>query len=353
MLRVDQPTASAAAEVLDTARTIRIAGSQDRFACAPGDVLLRAGLRAGLPLPYECNVGACGNCKFELVEGEVATQWEQAPGWTDKDRQRRRFLGCQARPLADCTIKLRPDPRYAPRHRPQRTGALLAARRAVTHDIEEFSFLLDQPHGFEPGQYALLSLPGVSGPRAYSMSNAGDEGGVWQFQVRRVAGGHGSQVLFDEVVPGSRVEIDGPYGMAWLRRDAPRDILCLAGGSGLAPMISIARGASAEPGLAQRQIHFLYGARTPADVCGADMLRALPGWGERIHYEAAVSSPQAGDGWTGAVGFLHEIARERFGQRLAGMEIYFAGPPAMAAAMQQMLLAAKVPFAQVHFDQFY
>ncbi len=334
-------------------RTIRIAGSELSYGCGEGDVLLRAAQRAGLAFPYECNVGSCGNCKFELLEGQVAMQWEQAPGWTDKDRQRRRFLGCQARPLGDCTIKLRPNARYAPRHRPERFGAVLAARRAITHDIEEFRFLLDRPQRFEPGQYALLYLPGVEGPRAYSMSNVVDDGTVWEFQARRMPGGRGSQALFEQVLPGRRLEIDGPYGMAWLRRDAPRDILCLAGGSGLAPMISIARGASAEPALAQRQVHFLYGGRTPADICGEDMLRRLPGWGTRIRYEAAVSMPPVDGAWSGAVGYLHEIARERFGERLAHMEIYFAGPPAMAAAMQQMLLTAKVPFDQVHFDQFY
>lgn len=348
----DQGAAATAAEA-DATFTVRIAGADTQFPCAAQDVLLRAAQRAGLAFPYECNVGSCGNCKFELVEGEVAMQWEGAPGWTEKDRQRRRFLGCQARPLGDVTVKLRPDARYAPLHRPRRIEAVLTQRRAITHDIEEFSFVLAQPQAFEPGQYALLHLPGVTGPRAYSMSNVAGDGRHWDFQVKRVPGGRGSAALLDGVQPGARLEIDGPYGMAWLRRDAPRDILCLAGGSGLAPMLSIARAASTEPALQQRQLHFLYGARTPADVCGEDMLRALPGWGTRIHYEAAVSAPPPGQSWTGATGFIHELAQDRFGERLADLEIYFAGPPAMATAVQQMLVARKVPFTQVHFDQFY
>ena len=349
----DQEGSAAAAANGGQQHQVRIAGSETGFSCAGHDVLLRAAQRAGIAFPYECNVGSCGNCKFELVEGEVAMQWEGAPGWTEKDRQRRRFLGCQARPLGDVTVKLRPDARYAPVHRPQRTGAVLAERRSITHDIEEFRFVLDRPQPFEPGQYALLHLPGVEGPRAYSMSNVPGDGRTWDFQVRRVPAGRGSGALFDGVRPGTRLEIDGPYGMAWLRRDAPRDILCVAGGSGLAPMVAIARAAAAEPALQGRQVHFLYGARTPADVCGEDMLRVLPGWGTRVHYEAAVSAPPAGQAWSGATGFLHDLAQERFGDRLAGMEIYFAGPPAMATAMQQMLLARKVPFTQVHFDQFY
>lgn len=334
-------------------RTIRLAGSEQAYPCEGGDVLLRAAQRAGIAFPYECNVGSCGNCKFELLEGEVAMRWEQAPAWTDKDRQRRRFLGCQAQPLGDCTIKLRPDAKYAPRHRPRRFGAQVLARRRITHDIEEFRCLLDAPQRFEPGQYALLQLPGVEGPRAYSMSNVAGDGTSWEFQVRRVPGGRGSNALFDQVAPGQRLEIDGPYGMAWLRRDAPRDLLLVAGGSGLAPMMSIARAASVEPALAPRHIHFLYGARTPADVCGEDMLRVLPGWGSRIDFQAAVSAPPSGAAWNGKVGFVHELARERFGDELMRTEIYFAGPPAMAAAMQRMLLDAKVPFGQVHFDQFY
>jgi toluene monooxygenase electron transfer component len=333
---------------------VRLAGSDVTFGCDADDTLLRAGQRAGVGFPYECNVGSCGNCRFELVEGEIENRWLEAPGSSEKDRARKRFLGCQSRPLSDCTIKLRPDARYQALHAPQRLGAVLQSRRALTHDMTEFRFVLDQPQPFEPGQYALMELPGVSGARAYSMSNTADEGAVWEFVVRRTPAGVGSSALFD-LADGARVRIDGPYGMAWLRRDVGRDILCMAGGSGLAPMLSIARGAMNEPRLAGRQLHFLYGGRTPADVCGEDVLRDLPGWAERLHYHPAISPvPGAAvDGWTGSVGYLHEVALERFGHRLADMEIYFAGPPAMAQAVQRMLLDAKVPPQQVHFDQFY
>ena len=325
------------------------------FQCQSDDTLLRAAQRAGLGFPYECNVGSCGNCRFELLEGQVAVLWPEAPGLSDKDRQRQRFLGCQTQPRSDCSIKLRPDARYAPPRRPRRFEAVLESRRALTHDMSEFRFVLDQPQGFEPGQYALVYLPGVTGGRAYSMSNRPGDERAWEFVVRRQPGGHGTQTLFDGLPPGARVTVDGPYGMAWLRRDAQRDILCLAGGSGLAPMLSIARSAMAEPRLAGRKLHFLHGGRTPADVCGEEMLRELPGWGERLHYHPAISPvPGAStDGWSGAVGYLHEVALERFGSRLPQLEIYFAGPPAMAMAVQRMLLDAGVPPQQVHFDQFY
>ncbi len=334
---------------------VRLADSTVEFGCEADDSLLRAAQRAGLGFPYECNVGSCGNCKFELLEGEVESAWLEAPGWTDKDRQRRRHLGCQSRPRGDLRIKLRLAEYYKPPHPPRLTRATLIARRAITHDIDEFSFELEQPQSFEPGQYALLQLPGVTGMRAYSMSNLAGDGRRWEFQVRRVPGGLGSAALFDAVQPGVEVQLDGPYGMAWLRPDSPRDILCLAGGSGLAPMISIARGVFSDARLAGRRVHFVYGGRTTADLCGEDMLQALPGWAERGSYHAFASTPLADPDASDAppTGFVHEMAQRLYGERLAAMEIYFAGPPVMAGAVQRMLLEHGVPTAQQHFDQFY
>jgi len=343
------------------AHRITLSDSEASFQCDEHDTVLRSALRAGMAFPYECNVGACGNCKFELIEGSVEMKWAEAPAWTDRDRSRNRYLGCQCVPLSDCTVKFRPSEQYAPVHLPRRVAGTLAGRRSITHDIEEFHFALATDMPFEPGQYALLNLPGVRGVRAYSMSNisaagTAGEAPMLHFQVRRVPNGKGSNVLFDGLEMGAQVEFDGPYGMAYLRRKVTRDVLCVAGGSGLAPMISIARGFATEPALAGAKLHFLYGARTPRDVCGHDMLASLPGFDERFRFEAAVSDAtnvDAGAVWTGHTGFVHELADTMFGDGLRDMEIYFAGPPAMGQAIQRTLLARKVPFEQVHFDQFY
>ena len=230
----------------------------------------------------------------------------------------------------------------------------MIATRDLTHDIREFRFRLDAPVRFLPGQYALLSLPGVDGVRAYSMCNTGEAGDEWHFQIKRVPNGEATGKLFDVVSAGDDITVDGPYGMAYLREDAPRDIVCIAGGSGLSPMISITRAAAVAPALAGRRIDFVYGGRAARDICGAEMLQELPGFGETIHYHAAISpGPNIDDGWEGYRGFVHDVADELFGIRLAACEIYFAGPPLMGEAMQKMLLARDVPPEQIHFDQFY
>jgi toluene monooxygenase electron transfer component len=334
-------------------RSIRLSDGVE-YSCADGDTLLRAGLRAGLGFPYECNAGSCGTCKVELLEGTITSLRPDAPGLGERDRARNRVLACQARPETDCAIKVRLRPENVPVHRPSRFAVMLESVRDLTRDMREFRFrAAPGAPGFLPGQYALFYLPGLGAPRTYSMSNVDEGDGVWEFIVRRVEGGVGTRALFDEVPVGGTLPLDGPYGLAYLRPDAPRDIVAIGGGSGLAPVLSIARGAVREPRLAGRQVHVFYGARTVPDLCGEVEMCALPGYGERLHFHVAVSTPEDSDAWTGKRGFIHEHAREFIGERWADFEYYFAGPPPMAQAVQQMLIEKRVPFPQVHFDSFY
>lgn len=334
---------------------IALADSQEHFDCAPDDTIMRAALRAGIGMPYECNVGSCGTCRVELISGEVVSNWPQAPALSERDRDRGRVLGCQSRPSADCVIKARTAAQYQSACRPQRFSATLRLWRDLTHDIREFRFQPARAVNFLPGQYALLTIPGVAGPRAYSMSNIAQGDGSWQFQIKRTPGGSGTAALFDRVRAGDTLALDGPYGLAYLRSDSRRDIACIAGGSGLAPLISIARGVAANPAMAAVKLHFFYGGRSARDICGEDLLRELPGYGARFFYHASISMPDSGDGqaWSGKVGLVHELALEVLGPALAGHEIYFAGPPGMTQAVQRMLMQEKVPGGQVHYDAFY
>jgi toluene monooxygenase electron transfer component len=348
-----------AGDAATVARTLQISiENGPGFALGPqDDALLRGALRAGLAFPYECSVGGCGACRFELLDGVMETLWETAPGLSERDRKRGKRLACQSRPLGDCRIRVRIGPdSEVPAQPPQRCSAVLTGRRAVNADMMELSLRVEGMPPFRAGQYALLYPPGVSGARAYSMSNLDAGDGDWRFIVRRTPGGHGSTTLCDSVNVGERVDIDGPFGHAWLRPGA-RDVVCVAGGSGLGPMLSVARGVLTEDGA--RRVHLFLGLRSEAELGAVAELQALADerpkgrLGERLSTTVVLSAPTDPAAWRGATGFVHAEAERALAPDLTRFDFYFAGPPPMTDAMQDLLMVRhRVPFDQIRFDRY-
>lgn len=335
--------------------TISIANDARAFSCASGDTLLRAGLRAGIGLSYECNAGSCGTCKIELVQGSVHDLYPGAPGIKPRDRERGRRLACQSVPLGNCTIKSRTSPEYVTPNAPRRRVARLWQTRDITHDIREFIFQDEAEVSFLAGQYAMLQFPGAPAPRAYSMSNTSNEEGHWKFMIRRTPTGAVSNALF-ELQPGSNVEIDGPYGLAFLREESERDIVCIAGGSGIAPMVSILDATAQHATLGQREAWLFYGGRGPSDVPAIDGLFANRWPKERLRWHPVISVPALVEGldWKGETGFVHDLLPRKLPRALHAYEFYLAGPPPMVEATIRLLVAEnKVPQGQLHFDRFF
>lgn len=319
------------------------------FQCADDDVLLRAGLRQGLALPYECNAGGCGTCKFELVTGEVEVLWQEAPGLSERDKRKGRLLACQCRPRSDCQIKLRLDPECLPKIRAQRFQVNLVKTQAITHDILEIHLQAQQAAEFIPGQYALLLVNGQL-QRAYSMANLPNAEGLWVFQIRHVVHGKMTTLLFDETHRAKATfMLDGPYGVAHLQQQN-RPIVCVAGGSGLAPMLSIARGVAANPVFGQQQLWFFHGGREQRDLFTQEKLRAWTGLGDRLHY-VAVSSNEQVKGIQ--QGYVHEVLQQQLADQLLDCEIYCAGPPPMVQSIEQLTHTLGINAERVHFDRFF
>jgi len=317
------------------------------FDVADDDTLMRGALRAGLGFPHDCGVGGCGSCRFELVEGEMQTLWEAAPGLSEREKRRGRRLACQSKPLSDARIKVRLAEDQQSVVTPKRFPVRLAARREIAPGMAEFTFRAEAPAAFRAGQYAIFHPPGAAGARAYSMSNLPNAEGEWRFVIRRTPGGVGSNAMFDALTLGDAVDLDAPYSHAWFRDDNERAVVCIGGGSGIGPVVSILAAALK----AGKRAYLFEGARTQGDLCAPALLGDLL---SRAAYIPVLSAePEAGE-WTGARGFVHtEVEAELAGQAEA-CEFYFAGPPPMVEAVQDLLVMRwKAPLAQIHFDRFF
>ena len=211
------------------------------FEAERGDSIMQAALRSGIGFPYGCSSGSCCSCKYELISGEVIDTKIGFNALSVRDRKKNLHLGCQSFPKGPAQIRVRTERQYIPKYKPEKCNVVLVERKTITHDMSELTFKSDGHAKFLSGQYILLSVPGKKETRAYSMSNISNKDGQWQFYVKKVKDGKLSNFLTNLLSLGGEVSIDGPFGHAYVRTGSNRDVVCVAGGSGLGPMLSIVR----------------------------------------------------------------------------------------------------------------
>ena len=333
------------------------------FTCAPGEKILRAGLRSGLALPYECGTGTCGTCRARLIEGQVDDDWPEAPGYAKLRRERGELLMCQCVALGDCSLEVATvvTPMAAGGVRPADGDAVIRRSVMLTHDVVALSLELARPLDFEAGQFVLLSAPGVAGARAYSMVNFARGAERLEFVVKKKPGGLLSEWLFGGPVDGTRVRLFGPLGGATFAPDMGKSLLCVAGGSGIAGMMSILACATEARYFARHPGDVFFGVRTRRDVFFLDELAALqahsPGAlrvtialsDEDVDPELPARYPSLGF----AKGFVHAVAGLGMKGRFENVRAYAAGPPPMVDATLRMLLVeGKLRSDNIRYDKF-
>lgn len=334
------------------------------FECRPGEKILFAGLRAGLALPYECGTGTCGTCKARVLSGEIVPGWASAPGRSYVKAEKNEFLMCQATAKGPCALqvpgKMQDDsrPAFAPDYRQGRMDAVTA----LTHDVVAFGIELDRPLDFEPGQFVVVETPAVEGARAYSMTNYGREVRRLDFVVKRKPAGMFSDWLFAGGNDGQKLAVFGPLGRAIYRADEDKNLLCIAGGSGIAGMMAIVAAASAQGHFSRHRGRVFFGVRAARDVFFADQLAAAvaAATGSMLEVTIALSDeePPAGlraqyPGLAFASGFVHAVTAERMKDKFADTVAFVAGPPPMVdGALRMLILEARLPAKDIRYDKF-
>lgn len=335
---------------------IRFEGHDAVVDCEPNATMLRAGLRAGLQLPYECASGGCGSCRAQLLEGETQTLWGEAIGLTERDRRRgNRLLMCQTIPNGNCTVKAPAlsSPTTVDEPCPKRLGGELISRELLTQDTALFTIGLDRPMTFLPGQFVLFeSRAGVR--RAYSMAHPPrPDATVLEFVIKAKPGGSASTWLFDEISSGDQLIVEGPYGRAYAQPNSNRPVLCVAGGTGLAPILAIT-----EQLLITQQAPFLHlyvGARSDSDFVLLDRLMKLCDMGACLTLAADRIADNPMNHWGLPVVKLGSVVDQVIAdwKHLVGHDIYLGGPTGMVdAALRALVRRGDALADRVFFDRF-
>ncbi|RYX95998.1 MAG: 2Fe-2S iron-sulfur cluster binding domain-containing protein [Comamonadaceae bacterium] len=315
---------------------------QRMLSVAAGVNLLDALREHQIPVSYSCLSGRCGTCKCRIVDGAVldSGREQQRPVATESEY----VLACQTFLTESCTIEI-PEPDEVVVHTAKVIKATVAAIEDQTHDIKLIRLKPAKPLDFSPGQYAQLQFT-PEHIRPYSMAGI-SPGGEFEFHVRLVPGGRVTAYIANELKVGDAVRVSGPLGSAYLRRKHEGPMLCVAGGTGLAPVLSIIRGAIAE-GM-KNQIHLYFGVRSERDIYGREWLADLQSQHPELQVHVVVTSGQAAGCRNGLV--TEAIAKDW--SRLEGFRAYLCGAPPMVEATTLLVRQMGVQPEQIYADAFY
>lgn len=311
------------------------------------ETVLNGALRAGIEFPHSCKVGGCASCKCRLVSGKVRELTDKAYLLSTEEIRNHYILGCQSIPLSDVTVALPVNP-LANQHRAGR----VVRQQMLTHDIAEVFIELDAPVRFLPGQYASVEAAGTDMPaRCYSFAHAAGEEGTAtiSFFVRRVPDGRMSHWITDTDALGRTVNVNASLGEFHLREGSGA-LVCVAGGSGLAPIIALLEGALHTDAV-QRPVFLLMGARTQRDLYYRDEIRALQKqWRAPFEYIPVLSEEPAGSDWAGQRGWVTEALIPEITR--AGAQGYLCGPPPMIDACIGVMASQGMEPSDIFFDKF-
>jgi benzoate/toluate 1,2-dioxygenase reductase subunit len=314
--------------------------------CKDGEKVLDAAYRNKVNLPMDCSDGVCGTCKCRCEQGEYDLGDEYIEdALTEDEAGEGLVLTCQMVPSSDCVIQV-PVPSSACKLTPAEHGGQVASVELVSDSTIILKLKLDDPKslGFLPGQYVNLVVPGTGQHRSYSFSSkpGADEA---SFLIRNVPGGLMSQWLADEAKPGTPMRFIGPQGSFFLRT-VDRPLVLLAGGTGLAPILSMLE-VLADQGTDQ-PAHLIYGVTKDGDLVEIERLKALADRLPTFTWESCVADPASRHPLKG---YVTEHLKDTH-LRAGDCDIYLCGPPPMVEAVRTFLSEKGVKPAHFHYEKF-
>jgi len=218
-----------------------------------------------------------------------------------------------------------------------------------TMDVTIVQLRPEEPLKYEPGQSVAMEIP--YRPRRwryFSPANAPRPDGSIELHIQLVAGGQVSGPAVRSLRPGDTVRLGAPIGTSLaLPEDGSRDLLMVAGGTGLAPLRAMLEHLDQRwhPGAVPR-VHLFHGARMPWNLYEHAQLTRLTQrpW---FDYTPVVSDDSSYPGERGPVGAV----AARSGP-WSGRIALVCGSRAMVAHTVEELIEAGIPESDIHIEQF-
>jgi propane monooxygenase reductase subunit len=172
--------------------------------------------------------------------------------------------------------------------------------------------------------------------------------GQLEFIIKIYPDGLFSAFLNDSVVPGDRLDLNGPYGVFTLRDGRDCDLVFVGGGAGMAPILSVLRALAERE--SSRNVVYYYGARRRRDLCFEKELYALEESLPNFRYLPALSEPEE-ETWDGEVGLITDVLKKHESD-LSDADCYVCGPPPMVEAAMDVLTGLGAAEKRIYFDKF-
>ncbi|MCC6209687.1 MAG: cytochrome b N-terminal domain-containing protein [Burkholderiales bacterium] len=319
------------ARVLRTGASMAVHPDERIIETRAGESLLDAGLREGLPMPFDCRNGGCGVCKARLLRGEVRLQPYQEEVLTPAERAAGMTLLCCAEALGDVEIEYVPlagaKPLPVKRHL-----AHVTRLEPLAPDVMRLCLRLDRGAAlrYHAGQYINIVLADGA-KRSFSFAAAPGASDEIELHVRRIPGGRFTTAVFSGMAVGDAIRFEGPLGAFTLREDSEKPILFVAGSTGFAPVKSMLEQAF-RSGLQRRMILY-WGVRRRADLYLGELAAQWAREHGNFTFVPVLSEPAPEDRWSGRTGLVHEAILADYPD-LSAHQVYACGSVQMVAAAQ-------------------
>jgi NAD(P)H-flavin reductase len=316
-------------------KTCRVTVNDQVFSVSRGDVLLDAALRDGVDIPYDCRSGHCGMCRVRVLDGLAVGGECREPGTV---------RACQSRIMSDLHLKIESLPDV------QTVAGRVNAIKRRAPDVVELKIEPSEPLIYLPGQYLRVQFRGFP-VRCYNPTASMEDLSDLEFlhlQVRRVPHGQVSAAIGSGIREGHRVTIQGPFGSAFLRPASQNRLVLIAGGTGFAPIWSIAVAAIREN--PRRRIVIVVGARTLQSLYMINALCMLARY-PNVTIVPVIETPQQAPD---VIRIGH--AAEYIPNLSADDSVHVCGPPQLVEVVSRIASAADapcycVPFMPQHANQ--